>query len=580
MTGFRAVAVVAFSLFVLAAIFPNITDVWHPIVGDFGFALSADNTIVAVRPGSGAAAAGLRVGDRIDPARNSPRDRLMLAPPGNSLAFPRPGQSLTVYVLRNFRDTPVRVVAQEGAASHIMVVLKRVTGLIFVIVGTLLLLLRPSRMTWGFYLYAVGNNGGSPLVFEFLPPIPYFILNHVASYIPGALAPVGLLIFALRFPTGKAEGWRLNVDRIMPFLGVALIFLTVYPSYMWVFQARTSQVSALWTTYPAVVVLTIALGIALSTYFKSAGVDRQRISWVIFGLTVSYAGNIIAALADYYVAWPYAVTPDVFVTLNIAVPITVAYSIARHRILDINFVFNRALVYGAITLVIVGIFALIDWFFTRTLSSKLGLFADIGAALIIGITLDRLHHRIDHVMDSVFFRRRHNAEVRLKRLAAALPHAMSLATVDLALVEEPSDWLQLASAAVFRRDSGSRYVRRAAIGWSEVMSEELSIEDRLVLQLEAEQDPLHVDDVHWKRTDLPEGAARPALVVPIVIRRRLEGFALYGSHRGGEAIDPDEQKALEGLMMGAASAYDHLEAEALREENRRLREERVAHAIG
>jgi hypothetical protein len=255
--------------------------------------------------------------------------------------------------------------------------------------------------------------------------------------------------------------------------------------------------------------------------------------------------------------------------------LTVGYCIVRHRILDINFVINRALVYGAVTIVIVGIFVLIDWFFTRTLSSRLGLLADIAAALIIGVTLDRLHHRIDHLMDSVFFRRRHLAEMRMKRIAAALQHAASLSAIDSALVEEPADWLQLASAAIFRRD-GQRYVRRAAIGWNETMSEELTIEDRLVLQLEAEQTPLHVDEVHWKRSDVPEGVAHPALVMPIVIRRRLEGFALYGSHRAGEAVDPDEQKVLEGLMMGAAAAYDHLEAEALREENRRLREERVA----
>lgn len=321
--------------------------------------------------------------------------------------------------------------------------------------------------------------------------------------------------------------------------------------------------------------MTVAFAILLSTYFMSAGVERQRISWVVGGFAISYVANIVLVVANYLTAWTSSITPDIILTLNLAVPFTVAYSIIRHRILDINFVINRALVYGGVTIIIVGVFVLIDWVFTRTLSSRLGLFADIAAALIIGITLDRLHHRIDHFMDSVFFRRRHLAEMRLKRLTAALPHAASLAAVDKAVVEEPADWLQLASAAIFRREPGSRYVRRESAGWNETMCEALTVDDRLVLQLEAEQIGLRVDDVHWKRTDVPDGAARPALAMPIVIRRRLEGFALYGSHRAGEAIDPDEEKALENLMMGAAAAYDHLEADALREENRRLREERI-----
>lgn len=575
MSGFRAVLVVAFSIFVLSTVFPNISDTWHPMIGDLGFALSPDNTIEAIEPDSAAKAAGLRAGDRIDPTQNSAAERLMLSTPGNSLAFPKPGQAVTVYVVRNGGVVPVHVVARESTGSHVTVILKRVSGLIFVLVGTLLLLMKPSRMTWGFYLYAIGNNSGSPLIFSFLPPAQYFALTMITTYIPGALAPVGLYIFALRFPSGKAEGWRLAVDRVMPLLGLVLAFFAVYPLYIWTFQARQSTATTLWTTYPGVVLLTLAFATMLATYFRSSGVERQRTSWVIAGLALSYVGNIVATLADYVIAWPYSVTPDVFLALNLAVPLTVGYSIWRHRILDINFVINRAVVYGSVTIFIVGVFVLIDWFFTRTLSSRLGLFADIAAALLIGVTLDRLHHRIDHMMDSVFFRRRHMAEVRLKRVAAALPHANSLTAIDTALTEEPVDWLQLASAAIFRRD-GSRYIRHAAIGWNETMSEELTNDDRLVLQLEAEQVPLHIDEVHWKRLDVPEGVARPALATPIVIRRRLEGFALYGSHRAGEAIDPDEEKALEGLMFAAAAAYDHLEAEALREENRRLREQRPA----
>lgn len=110
----------------------------------------------------------------------------------------------------------------------------------------------------------------------------------------------------------------------------------------------------------------------------------------------------------------YPVTPDIFYALNLAVPITVAYCIGRHHILDISFVLNRALVYGVVTLVVVAIFVLVDWFVARTMSSKLGLFADIGAALVIGITLDRLHQRIDRFTESAL--RRENRTLREEQL--------------------------------------------------------------------------------------------------------------------------------------------------------------------
>ncbi|MDQ6933260.1 MAG: hypothetical protein M3160_08820 [Candidatus Eremiobacteraeota bacterium] len=568
MTGIRAALVIAFSALVLATTLPNV--MLPSMTGDLGFALSPDNKIEGIEPNSAASRAGLRAGDLIDPSRNSVRER-NLFPAG--VLFPNVGQRLTIYVLRNSAVRPVSVTAQENSGYYFVLLAKRLTGLVFVVVGTMLLLMRPSRMTWGFYLYAVGNNAGTPVLFSFLPPAQFFALDALVEGVPGALAPVGLLIFALRFPSGRAIGWRKAVDRFVPLLALPLIFFALYPLFAWEFEARTSLAFALWTTYPAAILLTVSFLIVLATYFKTSGIERQRISWVIAGLTLSYTGNMLASQIAFYVVWPYGITPDAFRVLNVGVPLTVAYCIIRHRILDINFVINRALVYGGITLVIVLIFTLIDWFFTRTLSSKLGLVADIGAALIIGVTLDRLHQRIDHFMDSVFFRRRHVAEVRLKCIAGALPHAASTDAVDAALVEEPTDWLQLASAAIFRRDGANRYIRRMALGWSEVMCEELTTDDRLVMQLDAQQTTLHVHDIHWNRGNLPAGVAHPVIAMPIVIRRRLLGFTLFGSHRGGEAVDPDELKALESLMVGAAVAYDHLDSEALREENRRLREE-------
>ena len=53
------------------------------------------------------------------------------------------------------------------------------------------------------------------------------------------------------------------------------------------------------------------------------------------------------------------------------------------------------------------------------------------------------------------------------------------------------------------------------------------------------------------------GYARP----PIVFGN---GFVVYGAHANGADIDPDELRALAGLVKNAAVAYDHLEAQALR----------------
>jgi hypothetical protein len=89
--------------------------------------------------------------------------------------------------------------------------------------------------------------------------------------------------------------------------------------------------------------------------------------------------------------------------------------------------------------------------------------------------------------------------------------------------------------------------------------------------LHGELGPLRLSDIRWPRRDLPQGVGEPVLAVPVLVRHRLIAIALYGSHSNGEALDPDEVDAIDRLASGAAAAYDHLEAEALRRENELLR---------
>lgn len=54
-------------------------------------------------------------------------------------------------------------------------------------------------------------------------------------------------------------------------------------------------------------------------------------------------------------------------------------------------------------------------------------------------------------------------------------------------------------------------------------------------------------------------------------RHDLIGLVFYGGHDSGGDIDPDELKALRGLVESAAHTFEHLEAIALRAELASLR---------
>src|SRR5437016_14044053 len=92
----------------------------------------------------------------------------------------------------------------------------------------------------------------------------------------------------------------------------------------------------------------------------------------------------------------------------------------------------------------------------------------------------------------------------------------------------------------------------------------------MVALLRAEQGPLGVAETVWRPPDLPHGAARPIVALPILVRHELRAVALYGAHTSGEAIDPDELKLLEKIAAMSSAAIDHLEAIELRRQNESL----------
>jgi hypothetical protein len=246
--------------------------------------------------------------------------------------------------------------------------------------------------------------------------------------------------------------------------------------------------------------------------------------------------------------------------LGIAVPLSVAYVVVRHRVFDVRFVLGRAAVYGVVTSVVVAGVALLDYVAGKVLErTQLTVIAEAAVAIIVGLSLNTVHKRTEATVERVFFRNRRRAEERLRRAGEGLVHADSADAVARALVDETIGALGLASAAVFRRDEG-RFVRVASRGWDATDCDVLASDESAVLAVGARREPLAVRDGHWPHGVLPHGRGAPVYALPIILRDRLEAMLFVGAHDGDEQIDPDELATLRALCDAAAGAFDHLDA--------------------
>jgi hypothetical protein len=562
----RPIVVALLAALMLGTTLPDVVRVFdHPIY-EFGYRIEYSGFITGIEAGSPAAKAGIQQGDRLD-ILSTPRDRISAAYLGGTIV---PHESVAMGIMRDGKTRLVSLTADlpEPAYTRPLVLARELAGLVFVLVGAMLVLLRPGPMTWGFYLFCCGLNPAPSGVFATAAPLDLVGANQVAGTVLFFVGMIGLDVFALRFPSGRAQNWRIIAERICVACIVPLAALATWATLQFLLFNSISEVGFAWPLAIAVSVL-IAVVALFATYRSASGADRSRLRWVVFGSSVA----LLAMCIDVFSGGgtPYYVRAPLEASL-ICMPLAIAYAVIRHRVIDINFVISRALVYAILTTLIVGVFALLDWLMHKVLEqTKIALAAEIVAALSLGFCMNGLHRRINQFIDSTLFRQRYLAARRLTRAAVSLPHAASVGAVDEMLVGEPVDALRLTSAAIFRARNGADFAREAAVNWPDGTAQRLDPSEQLVMLLRGERGPLRLDDIRWPRPDLPRGDKEPVLAVPVLVRDRLIAIALYGSHSNGEALDPDEAASIDRLAGGAAAAYDHLEAEALRREIELLR---------
>ncbi len=535
----------------------NFVEAWGE--GTFGVQLPTRGTRIAgVDPGSPAARAGVRAGDRL-----VVRDWRELSRFGSPYA----GSTETYAIERDGIERAVTLTAVPvtsfGAWQRAGGLLALLPPTIFLIVAFVLVFIRPSVMMWSFYVFAVGYFGTLP-PFEYwahvLPLPAYLVLTFVLVTICGSWSVMALLPFVLRFPSGDLEGWRKKFDKfVWLLLAIAFAFATIEFR-----QQMTNGTLPWWSFYTDDLLPLFTFGIATLVLAKNYAVatpaDRRRYGFLIVGTVASFV-----AYAVYFVPGvPFAVGQVVGFGV-VLMPVCVAYAVFRLRVIDINFVLNRALVYSTISLGVVAFVSLLDFFSSQAVSiGRFALPIELVATIAIGFLLDRINKWVERAVEAIFFRARRNAEAFVRRAAKALPYATQESAISDGLVDVPAEALKLSAAALYRRTAdGHRYEGIATSAATPVAPPGFDADELLVRMLASDERRMWLDEVR-SHLDAANSAIY-VIAVPVTVRHQLVSFTLYGAHSNGAQLDPDEVELLEELAREASRAYDHVEAVRVRE---------------
>jgi signal transduction histidine kinase len=266
-----------------------------------------------------------------------------------------------------------------------------------------------------------------------------------------------LLLILLLFPTGKppSSRWRWV-------LGYAL-GKVVYFIFIATFVRRISDVSDRWSLpnpigfipdepWVFTILITpwiVSLGLlsilcALSLFVRyrhAPSTERLQIKWLLFA-----SGVFILLYAVPLLAWPgnSSAVLDLFLSISVLLfPIAIGVAILRYRLYDIDVIINRTLVYGSLTVLVIGFYVLIVGYLGSLLRTENNLLVSLFATGLVAVLFEPLRDRLQRGVNRLMYGRRDEPMAVLSQLGARLEQTLLPDEILPGLVNTVSQTLKL-----------------------------------------------------------------------------------------------------------------------------------------
>ena len=281
-------------------------------------------------------------------------------------------------------------------------------------------------------------------------------------------------------------------------IGTPLFFKGVVPLHGYEFWVSPGII------YPLHIVLTITMVLlsVLELFFKfrsSKGLAKNQMLYFLLAVVIGYSGGGLNYLLNYGI--PISVfSPYINYSILLYVAIT-AYAIVTARLLDIEVVIKRSVVYSSVAMVLTAVYFIIAYISEMIIiriTGYTGIWAGLPAILVIAVLFQPTKERAQKIVDRIMFRKRY----MYQRVISRYSHALTRPTTDLRRFAKLSAYItckamNLTGAALMllNREDGKYELRGASGQARKLTGEILEEQNPLIQEIKKRGKSLPLEDV-------------------------------------------------------------------------------------
>lgn len=292
--------------------------------------------------------------------------------------------------------------------------------------------------------------------------------------------------------------------------------------------------------------------------YSQSPIVRAQAQTILWGGLLAF-GPFALWLGTYRITWR-ALSPEIVMPWLILFPISIAYAILRYRLLDINLMVRRSVVYTLLSAVVVGIYFLalylVSLVFGVTLQANhpfaLGIFV-----FLLALLLNPVRIRLQGLVDRVFLRETIDHRQIMHRFGDQLTETTGLQSVLHILDETLEAGWHLRFSALFLYDPQPECYAPHPIGGQPQPSVTFDQEGPLARQMVQQRESVYLhQDRPLPAHLMPESEALEALRSSLCIPVPGYGWLTLGPKRGGASFSSEDLTTLESLGSQTAVALE------------------------